>query len=55
MGILASITGGGQNNRASVTEHSELVVGPGGDSQFHLGVTIANNVAVNVLLPKPGQ
>jgi hypothetical protein len=55
MGIAAQIMGRRNMTAAEVTDHSELVVGPRHDSKFYQAAATANNVAVNVLLPMPGQ
>ena len=52
MSIQARITGGTKRNEAVVTDLGQLVIAPLSPSNFYLGTTIANNVPVNVVIPK---
>ena len=55
MGIKSRLFGGKHGRDVEITERGELVTGALGYDEFHLGTTIANNVAVNVVLPKTGK
>jgi hypothetical protein len=55
MGINVKIVSQKDGRSPKVTGAGALGVGPVSDSKFYLGTTIANNVAVNVVLPKSGQ
>ena len=53
MGINATIFGGNDGMSPHITTDGVLVTGNRHASKFYLGATAANNVAVNVVLPKP--
>jgi len=51
MGIKTRIFGGRWGTEPEITKRGQLVTGALEFEQFHLGSTIANNVAVNVIEP----